>query len=236
MKKKAVAAARRAVPAPVKATVKTKSDGLAPLVAEVRSLIQSARRGAASFVHTLQVMTNFEIGRRIVEHEQKGSERAAYGAELLKELSARLTQAIVSTAFAVLYPRPSLDARYLFYWLRSQSFQDEVTERMKGVAYPAISDSDLWRCQIPLPPVTEQKQILEKVGELMALCDQLESEQQERESRHTVLARAALARFADAPTTANLQWLFHSSYAISPADLRKSILTLAVQGRLVGRS
>lgn len=66
-------------------------DSLAPLVAEVRGLIQSARRGAATVVNTLQVMTNFEIGRRIVEHEQKGAKRAAYGAELLKELSARLT-------------------------------------------------------------------------------------------------------------------------------------------------
>ena len=36
-------------------------------------------------------MTNFEIGRRIVVHEQQGKKRAAYGAELLKELSARLT-------------------------------------------------------------------------------------------------------------------------------------------------
>ncbi len=141
--------------------------------------------------------------------------------------------AIVSTAFAVLCPHPSLDVRYLFYWLRSQSFQDEVTERMKGVAYPAISDSEFWRCQIPLPPVTEQKQIVEKVGELMSLCDRLEAQQQERESRHAVLARAALARFADAPTPANLQLLFHPSYAISPADLRKTILALAVQGKLV---
>ena len=71
--------------------VKAKSVGLALLIAEVRTLIQSARRGAASVVNTLQVMTNFEIGRRIVEHEQKGAKRAEYGAELLKELSARLT-------------------------------------------------------------------------------------------------------------------------------------------------
>ena len=35
--------------------------------------------------------TNFEIGRRIVEHEQKGEKRAGYGQELLKALSARLT-------------------------------------------------------------------------------------------------------------------------------------------------
>ena len=37
-------------------------------------------------------MTNFEIGRRTVEHEQKGATRAEYGKELLKELSARLTE------------------------------------------------------------------------------------------------------------------------------------------------
>jgi len=74
------------------AVAKAKPDGLAPLIAEVRHLIQSARRGVASVIDTFQVMTNFEIGRRIVEHEQKGKKRATYGAELLRELSARLTE------------------------------------------------------------------------------------------------------------------------------------------------
>src|SRR5439155_2987915 len=41
---------------------------------------------------TFQVMTNFDIGRRIVDHEQQRAKRAVYGAELLKELSARLTE------------------------------------------------------------------------------------------------------------------------------------------------
>ena len=67
----------------------------------------------------------------------------------------------------------------------------------------------------------------------MALCDRLEAQQQERETRRTALARASLARFADAPTPVNLDLLFHKSYSIAPADLRKSILTLAVQGKLV---
>jgi predicted nuclease of restriction endonuclease-like (RecB) superfamily len=72
------------------ATVKPRS--FVPLIAEVRKLIQSARRTAGSVVNTLQVLTNFEIGRRIVEHEQKGGKRAEYGRELLKTLSARLTE------------------------------------------------------------------------------------------------------------------------------------------------
>ena len=72
----------------------TKPSGaaLAPLIAEVRGLIQSARRAAATTVNTLQVLTNFEIGRRIVEHEQKGADRASYGEEILKVLSHELTR------------------------------------------------------------------------------------------------------------------------------------------------
>jgi predicted nuclease of restriction endonuclease-like (RecB) superfamily len=69
-----------------------KGSDFSPLLAEVRQLLQSARHAAATTVNTLQVWTNFEIGRRIVEHEQKGESRAEYGAELLKLLSERLTE------------------------------------------------------------------------------------------------------------------------------------------------
>jgi len=46
---------------------------------------------AVSTVNTLHVMTNFEIGRRIAEHEQKRKKRAEYGAESLNTLSSRLS-------------------------------------------------------------------------------------------------------------------------------------------------
>ncbi len=86
---------------------------------------------------------------------------------------------------------------------------------------------------IPLPPLAEQKRIVAKVDELMALCDQLESQQKQRETKKATLVQAALTRFTDAPTPGNLEFLFHKSYAINPAELRKTILTLAVQGKLV---
>jgi len=62
------------------------------LIHEIRDLIQSARRAVVHSVDLIQVLTNFEIGRRIIEHEQGGEERAAYGKALLKELSAALTE------------------------------------------------------------------------------------------------------------------------------------------------
>ena len=37
----------------------------------MRELVQTARRTAAATINTLQVLMNFEIGRRIVEHEQQ---------------------------------------------------------------------------------------------------------------------------------------------------------------------
>lgn len=83
MKKKPAArksAVRSSAAKKATSLTKAKPDGVGSLIAEVRQLIQSARRGVSSVIDTFQVMTNFEIGRRIVEHEQKGAKRAAYGA------------------------------------------------------------------------------------------------------------------------------------------------------------
>jgi predicted nuclease of restriction endonuclease-like (RecB) superfamily len=57
----------------------------------IRKLVLSARESVARSVDLLQVYTNYEIGRRIVEQEQKGTDRAEYGANLLNELSALLS-------------------------------------------------------------------------------------------------------------------------------------------------
>lgn len=102
-----------------------------------------------------------------------------------------------------------------------------------GMTVQSLKYDEFATHPFPLPPLAEQKRIVAKVDELMALCDRLEAQLAERETRHGHLARASLARFADAPTSANLDYLFHKSYDITPADLRKTILTLAVQGKLV---
>ncbi len=67
------------------------TERLTILLPQIRGLIQSARNAAARAVNTLQVLTNFEIGRLIVENEQQGAERAEYGKELVKNLAQSLT-------------------------------------------------------------------------------------------------------------------------------------------------
>ena len=134
-----------------------------------------------------------------------------------------------------IFPEDALLPAFAFWVLKSDFFQAEIAGASRS-AQAGFNKGDLAAIDFPLPPLAEQKRIVAKVDELMALCDRLEAQQQERETRHAALARASLARFADAPTPANLPFLFHPSYAIPPADLRKSILTLAVQGKLVPKT
>jgi type I restriction enzyme S subunit len=124
-----------------------------------------------------------------------------------------------------------LDTRYLYWFLQNKT--QEIRRAGHGVSMLHMTKEKMEQLEVMVPPLAEQKRIVAKVDELMALCDRLEAQQKERETRHTPLARASLSRFADAPTPANLTFLFHKSYTIPPADLRKSILTLAVQGKLV---
>ncbi|MEO6193539.1 MAG: restriction endonuclease subunit S [Thermoanaerobaculia bacterium] len=118
-------------------------------------------------------------------------------------------------------------------YFQSPQYTSWVTAAGRGIGINNLGKSDLDSLPVPTPPLAEQKLIVAKVDELMALCDSLEAQQQEQETQHAVLARAALARFAEAPTPANLNLIFHKSYDIDQADLRKAILTLAVQGMLV---
>jgi predicted nuclease of restriction endonuclease-like (RecB) superfamily len=117
----------KSTPAKRTATAKTKPGDLAALIVEVRDLIHSARRGVASVVDTFQVMTNFEIGRRIVEHEQKGAKRAAYGAEVLKELSTRL-EAEFGRGFSLV--NLSNMRRFFLLWQERAQILQSTTEKL----------------------------------------------------------------------------------------------------------
>ena len=58
----------------------------------VAEVLAQARKNAKTAVNLSMVYAYFEIGRMIVEEEQHGANRAAYGTRLLKELSAYLTE------------------------------------------------------------------------------------------------------------------------------------------------
>lgn len=59
---------------------------------EIRILLNSARTSIVSNVNSTMTKTYFMIGKRIVEEEQNGNERAEYGEKLIKNLSLRLSK------------------------------------------------------------------------------------------------------------------------------------------------
>ena len=61
------------------------------LVNDVRCIIDNGRKQAYSAVSSAMVETYWHIGRRIVEEEQHGEQRAEYGKQLIKQLSIALT-------------------------------------------------------------------------------------------------------------------------------------------------
>jgi predicted nuclease of restriction endonuclease-like (RecB) superfamily len=61
------------------------------LLTGISELLEQARRTSARTVNNILTATYWEVGRRIVEFEQRGQARAEYGAELLKRLAADLT-------------------------------------------------------------------------------------------------------------------------------------------------
>ena len=61
------------------------------LLADVVHVIEDARRAAARSVNAVMTATYWFVGRRIVELEQRGQVRAAYGEALLERLSNDLT-------------------------------------------------------------------------------------------------------------------------------------------------
>jgi predicted nuclease of restriction endonuclease-like (RecB) superfamily len=67
-------------------------DGYSGIHGDIVALLEAARHAAARSVNALMTASYWEIGRRIVEFEQGGQERATYGQALLKRLSVDLAQ------------------------------------------------------------------------------------------------------------------------------------------------
>ena len=164
---------------------------------------------------------------------------AMYGATIGKvailEVEATTNQAVCAcTCFAGFYNR------YLFLLLKS--YRQYFSNQGAGGAQPNISRIKIISTVAPLPPLNEQKRIVAKVDQLMALCDKLEARQQKKQEARLHLNSAALDRLLTAHepdkfahprqrVCGNFDLLYDAPETVG--ELRKAILQLAVQGKLV---
>ena len=77
---------------------------------EVAALLENARRTAARSVNAVMTATYWQIGRRLVEVDQQGQERAGYGKQLIERLSQDLT-----ARFGRGFGQRNLEQMRLFY-------------------------------------------------------------------------------------------------------------------------
>ena len=68
------------------------SAGYSGMHGDIVALLEAARRTAARSVNALMTASYWEIGRRIIDFEQGGQDRATYGEALIQRLSADLTR------------------------------------------------------------------------------------------------------------------------------------------------
>jgi hypothetical protein len=79
-------------------------------VTQLVGLLEQARRNSARSVNAIMTATYWEVGRRIVEHEQRGKKRAQYGEALLRRLAEDL-----SSRFGKGFSERNLLAMWEFY-------------------------------------------------------------------------------------------------------------------------
>lgn len=78
--------------------------------------------------------------------------------------------AIASTGFCVLRPdQKHLSPTYLYYWVQSKAFVDEMVKKATGANYPAVSDSIVKNERIPLFDLDTQRHIAAVLDRVDAL-------------------------------------------------------------------
>ncbi len=105
----------------------TTTDGtntLQPLIDNISMAINDARRKVASHINATMTQTYWQIGKYIVEYEQGGQAKVAYGTSTLTELSHQLT-----ARFGRGFSRPNLVNMRKFYlaYPNCQTVSDNLT-------------------------------------------------------------------------------------------------------------
>ena len=140
-------------------------------------------------------------------------------------------------------PYADTNSRFILYCLKSSYFQDAAWAASARTTISILNKGKWERLPIPVPPLAEQRRIVSKVDELMAVCDRMKEARTAGEDTRDRLTKASLTRL-NAPDTDAPTFRSHARFTVDalPAltaradqvkHLRQAILNLAVRGKLV---
>ena len=89
-----------------------------------------------------------------------------------------LAHCIASTGFFVCTPKEFLNSRYLYQLMVSSYMVDGLNQYMKGDNSPSIRKDDIERFPFPLPPLSEQQRIVDRIESLFAKLDEAKEKAQ----------------------------------------------------------
>ncbi len=89
-----------------------------------------------------------------------------------------LAHCIASTGFFVCTPKEFLNGRYLYQLMVSSYMVDGLNQYMKGDNSPSIRKDDIERFPFPLPPLSEQQRIVDRIESLFAKLDEAKEKAQ----------------------------------------------------------
>ena len=114
-----------------------------------------------------------------------------------------LDGAIASTGFSVLRPNPQrLDSHYLFHWVRSPQFVEEMTRQATGASYPAVSDRIINESVMPCPMLDEQL----RIATVLDKADNIRRKRREAMQLTDQLLRSAFLDIFGDPVTNSKSW------------------------------
>ncbi len=139
-------------------------------------------------------------------------------------------------------PPEILDKEFLYFLLSSPYVNQFFVSVAAGAVVSNLNADKVRGLVIPLPPQKEQQRIVEKINQLMALCDELEKLKEQKEAKKLTVHKSAINQLLDSKdeSTSQKGWNFISNhfndlYTVKEnvSELRSAILQLAMQGKLI---
>ncbi|AKB37028.1 Type I restriction-modification system, specificity subunit S [Methanosarcina siciliae C2J] len=151
-------------------------------------------------------------------------------------------KAVFASYLIRIVPNVLIFPKYLKLYADSPLYWNQLYSKCAGTGQPNVNATSLKSLIVPLPPLYEQKRIVSKVDELMALCDKLEARRQNKQEIQSKLNSSALDRMLSAENQEefeqywqriceNFDLLYDNPENVE--KLKQAILQLAVQGKLV---